>query len=78
MAEVVVYQHGGQELVFDTADVEEVATPRDMVTTWRWNWRRLRWLAHHEFGPYSHLSITFKPGKHARWRPAGHQATVSC
>jgi hypothetical protein len=73
MAEVVVYQHGGHELVFDTDDMETFETPRDVVTTGRWNWRQLRrgqWplVAHHEFGPHTHLNITFKPGKRARWR----------
>jgi len=73
MAEVVVYQHGALELVFDTDDMETFETPRDVVTTGRWNWRQLRrgrWplVGHHEFGPHAHLNITFKPGKQARWR----------
>lgn len=68
MAEVIAYSHDGLELVFDTDDVERFETPRDIITTGRWSWRRLRFIAHREFGPHAHLNITFRPGAVPRWR----------
>jgi hypothetical protein len=69
MAKVVAYEADGQELVFDTDDIELFSTPRDVVTTHRWSWKSRRFVAHHEFGQHAHLNITFKPGKQPMWRP---------
>jgi hypothetical protein len=64
MAEVVAYSADGIELVYDTDDVEEISTPRDVHTRSDDNGQTVR-----ELGQ-AHLHIAFKPGKCPLWREA--------
>lgn len=70
MAEVVAYRHEGHELVYDTDDVAQFESPRDVADIPCDAAGCSGCGAVHRELRTAHLNITFKPGKQPLWREA--------